>query len=135
MGLFDFLFNRKNDDEIELEEIRKRNVAPQMSLEDTLPSVIRLLDSNRKLEAIKFVKDSTGVSLKEAKGFVEKHEATASTAKAHLENPFTSNSVPDAITEQARNLVNQGRKMEAIKLVKDSTNLGLKECKDFVERL
>lgn len=142
MGIFDF-FRRKTDDEIELEEVTKRAKAAsasqvqvsRMSLEDTKPNVIRLLSNNRKLEAIKFVVDSTGVSLKEAKDFVEKYESVANTAKAHLENPYKNNEVPEAIANQARTLLSQGRKIEAVKLVKDSTNLGLKECKDFVESL
>ena len=39
------------------------------------------------------------------------------------------------IEAQARALLADGNKIEAIKLVREATGLGLKEAKDFVERL
>lgn len=90
MGFWD-LFRRKTDDEKELEEVTRRAKAaqaqmaqqsqaqaagftPKMSLEDTIPEVKKLLAQERKIYAVKYVKDNTGVGLAEAKAFVEKYE-------------------------------------------------------------
>jgi ribosomal protein L7/L12 len=39
------------------------------------------------------------------------------------------------LEQQAKALLAQGNKIEAIKLVREATGMGLKEAKDFVERL
>ncbi|MCQ2515456.1 MAG: ribosomal protein L7/L12 [Saccharofermentans sp.] len=137
MGLFDF-FKRKTDDQRELDELNKKTatiLATPMSLEDTVPEVMNLLSQDRKLEAIKYIRDKTGISLKEAKDFVEKYADSEVIVSPQLANALVENYVPDNITEQAKVLLSQGRKMEAIKLVKDNSNLGLKDCKDYVEKL
>jgi predicted amidophosphoribosyltransferase len=41
----------------------------------------------------------------------------------------------DALAQAARTLLLQGRKIQAIKLVRERTGCGLKEAKDFVESL
>lgn len=42
---------------------------------------------------------------------------------------------PTDVEAEARMLVAAGRKIEAIKLVRDATGMGLKQAKDFVEDL
>lgn len=44
-------------------------------------------------------------------------------------------SLPPEIEEQVRALLAAGRKIEAIKLARDVTHLGLKETKDLVESM
>lgn len=138
MGLFDF-FKRKTDDQRDLEALNNKiselsQVAP-MSLEETVPEVMKLLSQDKKIQAIKYVKDNTGVGLKEAKDWVEKYEASVVAVSPEIDATPVEAYVPDAITEQARKLLSEGRKMEAVKLVKYNSNLGLKECKDYVEKL
>ena len=138
MGLFDF-FKRKTDDQRDLEEAKLKAAAPapmaRMSVEEAKPEVMNLLSQDNKLLAIKYIKDNTGLSLKEAKDLVEQYEQSVVIVSPQLANSPVEAYVPDNITEQARSLLLEGRKMEAIKLVKDNSNMGLKECKDFVERL
>ena len=43
--------------------------------------------------------------------------------------------LPPEIEEQVRALVTAGRKLEAIKLAREVTHLGLKEAKDLVESM
>lgn len=49
--------------------------------------------------------------------------------------PYTEGKVIDKSSShsQARELLKQGRKIEAIKVVREETGLGLKEAKDLVE--
>ncbi|MBK8630132.1 MAG: ribosomal protein L7/L12 [Sphingomonadales bacterium] len=53
--------------------------------------------------------------------------------------PSAPNSPPSALTadvmQQVQSLIAANRKIDAIKLVRESTGLGLKEAKDFVETL
>ncbi len=43
--------------------------------------------------------------------------------------------LPPQVEQEARRLVDQGRKLEAIRLVRGGTGMGLKEAKELVERL
>lgn len=147
MGFFDLFRKKKTDDELDLEEVTKRAkssnavapapIVPTMSLEDTRDEVVKMIMQDRKIPAIKYVKDNTGVGLAEAKAFVDSVEATCE--KIQLQSPETQSQgfdgVSDELVKLVKNLLFEGRKMEAIKIVKDNSNWGLKECKDFVERL
>lgn len=42
---------------------------------------------------------------------------------------------PDAVDPRVRQLLNAGQKIEAIKIVRQTRNLGLKEAKDYVDAL
>ncbi|MFA6113665.1 MAG: ribosomal protein L7/L12 [Sphingomonas sp.] len=50
-----------------------------------------------------------------------------------IDAPTTS--LPPEVEEQVRALLSAGRKIDAIKLARDATHLGLKETKDLVESL
>lgn len=140
MGFFDFLKKKKTDDERDLEEVTGKRkampveapVIPTMSLEDTRNEVTRLLLEGQKIYAVKYVKDNTGVSLKEAKDFVDSIEAIQQ-GQNQSQNP--SGFVTTELEQKVKALLANGEKLQAIKLVKDSTGMGLKECKDYVERL
>lgn len=43
--------------------------------------------------------------------------------------------IPENILNEAKELVRQGAKLVAIKLIRDNTNADLKEAKDFVENI
>jgi ribosomal protein L7/L12 len=54
--------------------------------------------------------------------------AKAAPVKTTLDN------LPAHVTDQITRLIQDGRKIEAIKVLRDHTSLGLKEAKDIVER-
>ena len=47
-----------------------------------------------------------------------------------MENPLT-----DEVREQIKEAIFAGRKIEAIKLYREATGLGLKEAKEFIDKL
>jgi len=95
-------------------------------------AVRALLDGGNKIEAIKRVREQTGLGLKEAKDLVDAMEQGAPvTLHAHT----SSSAFHGDLDSEARKLMAAGRKLEAIKLVREQKNLGLKEAKDYVERL
>ena len=90
--------------------------------------VRRLLANNRKIEAIKLYRDHTGAGLKEAKEAVELLEREGRLPLGDhrdLSNP----------SEEIVSLLEQGRKIEAIKLYREQTGAGLKEAKEAVEEV
>ncbi len=104
------------------------NIAPGNAEE----AVRALLNSGNKIEAIKRVREQTGLGLKEAKDLVDAMEQGAPvTIHAHT----SSSAFHGDLDSEARKLMAAGRKLEAIKLVREQKSLGLKEAKDYVERL
>jgi ribosomal protein L7/L12 len=95
-----------------------------------------LIRDGRKIEAIKLYREVYSVGLKEAKDVIDAMEAGESIPFPPPPHPVT----PPRIA--ARNaefhslidgMLRQGQKIEAIKLYRERTSLGLKEAKDAVD--
>ncbi len=96
-------------------------------------SVESLLREGRKIEAIKLYREQTGLGLKEAKDAVEAMARGETLPRAPTAVPapaITRTAVSDAEIDE---LLKTDRLIEAVKLVKDRTGLGLKESKDLVD--
>ncbi|MEM7028162.1 MAG: ribosomal protein L7/L12 [Chloroflexota bacterium] len=93
--------------------------------------VRRLLSAWRKVDAVKQVRDATNWNLREAKDYVDAIEAGKTPPIP--EKPITA--APEIVAVEVRDLIAQGRKIEAIKKVRTLTGWGLKEAKDFVDAL
>lgn len=85
-----------------------------------------LLANGRKIEAIKLYRDRTDAGLKEAKDAIEALERGA-TLPIPEQRDFSNKE------DEIASLLEQGRKIEAIKLYRKQTGAGLKEAKDAVE--
>ena len=89
------------------------------------PEAIEALSLGRKIEAIKIVRETWDISLKEAKEAVECGElegARPAKSKRPVEIP------PEAIPALMR-----GELIEAIRIVRSSQRIGLKEAKEAVD--
>ncbi|MBL8933136.1 MAG: ribosomal protein L7/L12 [Archangium sp.] len=91
-----------------------------------LGGIVELLRAGQKIEAIKQYRQLTGVGLKESKDAVEAMERGEAA-------PVVPTAPAPASSVQA--LLREGRKIEAIKLYREQTGLGLKEAKDAVEAM
>ena len=93
-----------------------------------------LLAQGRNIEAIKLAREETGFPLEAAKDMVETIEKTGASAHAgfSLKESLTQ---ARELNDQVQHLVAQGNKIEAIKLIRERTGLGLKEAKDLVDRM
>ena len=96
---------------------------------NTLPDdVLDALQQGHTIEAIKLLRTATGLGLKEAKdvidAFQQGHSMTVPIARSMDQLPV---SVLQAIQS--------GNKIEAIRLLREQTGLGLKEAKDAVETM
>ena len=92
-----------------------------------------LLLQDRKIQAIRLVMQQTEMGLRQAKDHVEGLQRELFPRYANM------STVPDephtSMIEQARQLITQGRKIEAIQLLHHGTEMTLKEAKDYIDRL
>ena len=98
--------------------------------------ILSLAQQRSKIEAIKWVRDHSDLGLKEAKDYVE--NLLVNTVENSNYSTFqnsTDQSNSSIPLQEIHLLIQQGRKIEAIKLVKDASNIGLKEAKDFIDSL
>lgn len=108
---------------------------------EALDRVRDLLARRQKIEAIKLVREVTHWGLKEAKDYVDALEASGGMAPSgnlpygNRRVPTPQAEIPADVMRQVQDLVARRRKIEAIKMVREVTNWGLKEAKDFVDGL
>ncbi len=91
---------------------------------DVESQIGQLLSKNKKIEAIKLVIDTTKCGLKEAKNFID-----------HYAAGWSADNAPVNTDQEILSLLAQGRKLEAVKLYKESSRAELAESKDYVEAL
>ena len=93
--------------------------------EATAREVGDLIARDRKIQAIKLVREATGAGLREAKDRVETWDAPPAEPSAAL----------DALAAEARSVRDASGPIHAIKLVRERTGWGLLEAKTYVDRL
>ena len=111
-----------------------------------IAEIDRLVAAGQKIHAIKLYRQHTGVRLQEAKDRIDHWSvsttaphlaAVSNAAAAHSSITATPSSVrgalPVPVAAEVDRLVAADQKINAIKLVREHTGLGLKESKDVVE--
>ena len=93
--------------------------------------VRELLGSDRKIAAIRILREATGVGLAEAMRLVEALE-TSSTAAIPFQPDGSSNPI---FEDELLEILRTKGKIAAIKRHREQTGTGLKDSKDFVEHL
>ena len=91
---------------------------------------------NKKLEAVKALREATGLGLADAVRIADKLGATGKPA-ANSGTAVTSTAMaigPDH-QDEIRSLVAAGQQIQAIKKVRELTGMGLKDAKDYVDGL
>lgn len=145
--------NKKTDPAAYREYLK--NIAAKIGLNDRI-HLTKMLKESRKIEAVRLIQKITGLGLAEARDLAE-YNADLIWVGAMPQNPEPQAPMADyeerkankaAYREymkhkaelidwqkrsQARTLIEQGRKIEAIKLVREAVGLGLAEARDMVE--
>lgn len=88
--------------------------------------VLDALRRNNTIEAIKLLCNSTGLGLKESKDLIDDYLRGNQT-------PIVAATSAIALPISVEEALNRGNKIEAIRLLRELTGLGLKEAKDAVE--
>jgi LSD1 subclass zinc finger protein len=97
-----------------------------------------LVRSGNKIGAIKIFRETFDVGLKEAKDAVEALERGEPVTLTHVDVSSQGQVTPlggGDLEATVRSFLAQGRKIEAIKVYREATDLGLKESKDAVEAI
>jgi ribosomal protein L7/L12 len=123
---------RRRDRGTELFVIEARGREYEGPLEDQL---LALTQQRKKIHAIKLLRERTGIGLKEAKDAVEALERTGRLRLPGDAKPSNRSGDPAEFLAEARRLKEQRRAIEAIKLIRAHTGVGLKEAKDLYDNL
>jgi ribosomal protein L7/L12 len=94
----------------------------------------QLVHEGKKIDAIKLVREQTDLGLKEAKDVVEaieRGEMPELTARPAA----TAHGVSGVDLDEINELLLRDKKIEAIKLYREQTGVGLKEAKDAIEAI
>ena len=92
-----------------------------------------LLKQDRKIQAIYLAMKQNGWELKKAKDHVEVLQRELFPRYASVSK--VSDEPDKFMIDKARQLITQGRKIEAIQLLNHATEMTLKESKDYIDRL
>ncbi|MEV0274131.1 ribosomal protein L7/L12 [Hamadaea sp. NPDC050747] len=123
----------RRPDDLVSDQLAARSPAPPRSAADSHEDLAALLARGQKIQAIKLYRERTGVGLKEAKNAVE--AMAAGRVPFAVRPPLAGRPPADEVAAQAADLKARGQIIQAIKLVREKTGLGLKEAKDFVDAL
>lgn len=97
--------------------------------ENQLNEIREQLQTGHKLNAVKMYRKWTGSSLVEAKKSVEKIAAGVDVGTSF------GDELPGNEMDEILNAIQQGQKLQAVKLYKQSSGCSLKDSKDFIENL
>ncbi|PTA46993.1 50S ribosomal protein L7/L12 [Micromonospora sp. RP3T] len=108
-------------------------VAPDPATGGGQGEVLRLARAGRTVEAVKLLSQQTGLPLLEAKQAVDALRAGGPlpARPGGLSGPVGD----DEVRAEAARLVRAGKKIHAVKLVREHTNWSLAEAKRYVDRL
>jgi ribosomal protein L7/L12 len=116
-----------------------RAAAPSADSGMLTDQIKALLAQGNKIEAIKLARAKTGFPLEAAKDMVETIEKSGGTATPaaapQAVNPMELIRNASGLSREVLQLVKEGRKIDAIQLIRAKTGLGLKEAKEIVDRL
>ena len=88
--------------------------------------IISLIKQGKKVDAIVFVKDKTGMSLKEAKDYIDK--------KTNNEYYEENISISKEDEEYIYSLINENKKLQAVTFLHKEKEMDLKEAMDYIDR-
>lgn len=103
--------------------------------EEQLVQLQELLGQGRKLQAVKLYREFTGESLAVSKAAVESIE-TENTSPNKIQQDDAGlyhTNVSKDVFVQVERLMNQGKKIDAIKFYREATGESLSQAKEFVE--
>jgi ribosomal protein L7/L12 len=105
-------------------------------MDEILDQVRKLVASGRTIEAIKLLREVTGLSLKEAKEAVDRcaHGGSLDIAEDLAAHRAALHGAAQ-VDGEIKALLESGRKIEAIKLMRERSGLDLKTSKDIIDSM
>jgi ribosomal protein L7/L12 len=94
--------------------------------------ITELAAAGEKVEAIQLLRAATGLGLAEAKAAIE---GLARGAALPAIPAKLSEQGPEALPAEVRAALERGERVDAIRLLREATGLGLKESKEWLDRV
>ncbi len=94
--------------------------------------IAELVRQGKKIEAIKLLREASGMGLKETKDFIER-DASPEALDAVIRH--AARPAPAAGDDDVRRLVAEGQGIKAIKLLRQQTGMSLKQAKEAVDAM
>jgi len=98
---------------------------------ESTEQIAELIRQGNKIEAIKLLRETTGVDLKRAKEEIDRLAASIDSNEISRASGMVDQSA--TVSPEVEELARQGKKIEAIKLLRAQAGIGLKEAKERVE--
>lgn len=98
--------------------------------------VVSLLHAGQKINAIKVYREDTGASLADAKAAVERMEMALKlgvSPQAQNISEEIESVAGGSLNGEVERLLSQGKKIQAIKLYREQTGVGLREAKEAID--
>ena len=92
------------------------------------PPVLDAIRSGRTIDAIRLLREATGMDLKSARDLIDAHARGAAASVSYTQSPGGAKAAPASVVEALK----QGRTVDAIKLLREHDGLGLKEAKAWI---
>jgi ribosomal protein L7/L12 len=102
---------------------------------DTLERAAELVRDGRKVEAVELVREATSLSLVEARHAIDSLEHQLATRGTLARLLAIEPPAPSSWLEEVRSALRSGQKLEAIRIYRERSGLGLAEAKAAVEAL
>jgi ribosomal protein L7/L12 len=132
LGVIMWIANRRRR-ESALETMRTKTVTASAPAPDAIAQVRALMARGETIEAIKMLREATGMGLADAKAAVETLN-TGSGLNVLAQSSPPPSQLPAELAATVRGLLQRGDKIAAIKLVRERMKLDLKDSKDLVDR-
>lgn len=95
----------------------------------------RFLQNGDKIAAVRHLKDAYGFSLAQSKTLVDALEGKADSAAVRSHLKAGKGTLDQAATAHVSALIQEGRKIDAIRFVKDTLGIRLKDARQLVEQV
>lgn len=112
--------------------VPKQAVSPGPELQ---AEIDQLLAAGKKIEAIKALQKCTGLDLKAAKDLIERAERTGVPVEVQSNPSLAATSTNPQVSAPVMAFLREGKKIEAIKQLREETGLGLAEAKSIIDRV
>ncbi len=123
----------------EIEPKATVRVSPVFDIPTRMGEITALAHAGKRIEAIKRFRESFAVSLKEAKTIVEVLEVGGTVNVDNLPLVHSTHIKATVLDQQTTNRIRQllsaGNKLDAIKVYRGATGVGLKEARDVIDAM
>ncbi len=127
-------FTSRRQRESALDQMRAKSIAASPREPNTMVRVRELMARGEKIEAIKVLREATGMGLADAKAAVEMPGIADAQDSPEPSAPAPAQ-LPAELAATVRGLLQRGDKIEAIKLVRERMQIDLKDAKELVDSI